>query len=346
MAIRFALSGPLRRLPGTALGVVAGLAVLELVLHPLASQLRPPPPVVIACDSIDSPAVATRQTEEGVALARYSRCGARLTGNPFVSSGAPLVLLGDSYVAAREVDDDETMGARLEAIARDSDRPLAVRQYGWPGASPARYLMVANDVLNRWRPERVVIAVNDDDLGLNTTEGPPPRLKLLPAGHVVVDTSSRGWSASPGAPPTFALLGLMEHRWTMIANRSPWIIRRLSGPPDAPLSLLGEAVLADVPEAVVRALSDAYGRRLLIVYLADVRVVGGTAMTQKEELLLAACARHRVHCASTRSDMLAARSAGRAVRGSVTTTLGIGHLNPDGHDVVARLIWRELQRGD
>ena len=98
-----------------------------------------------------------------------------------------------------------------------------------------------------------------------------------------------------------------------------------------------------VPRAAVKALAQAYGPGLLVVYTADVRVTGGEKADEGEERLLAACAQQHVRCVSMRQTMLAARREGHVVRGFPTTTLGVGHLNAKGHELVGRAIWNEIR---
>jgi len=51
-----------------------------------------------------------------------------------------------------------------------------------------------------------------------------------------------------------------------------------------------------------------------------------------------------VRCMSMRPLMLAARRNGLVVRGFPTTTLGVGHLNAMGHELVGRAVWAAIRR--
>jgi len=98
-----------------------------------------------------------------------------------------------------------------------------------------------------------------------------------------------------------------------------------------------------VPGAEVRALAQAFGPSLTLVYTAAVRATGGAQPDPEEAHLLAACAELRVHCISTRAEMLARRRVGEVFRGFPTTTLGVGHMNAAGHRLVAEEIWHEIR---
>jgi len=326
-------------------GVAVALAVLELALRPLASPNLPP----IARpgdDSIGSPAVEARQLEEGIGKAHFSLAGARLTGNTAIPDAATIVILGDSHVVAREISDDQTMGAWVERLARKNLQLVNVRQYGWRGASPPQYLLVAHDVLARWHPTQVVVVLDGDDLGADPLNRRFPRMRILQNDSVEIVPSPDA-AAAARQDHYSTLATLFRIRWQQVLERAPksvryWlnVAREVRGPePDA-------ASLAAVPRAEVKALSHAFGSRLLIVYTADVRATGGDKADAGERRLLDACAAQHVRCVSMRQLMLSARRNGFVLRGFSTTTLGVGHLNAMGHELVGRTIWSEISRQD
>jgi hypothetical protein len=306
-----------------------------------------PPPRIIA-DSLHSPVVTTRQVDEGLAVANYTAAGSRVTGSPPANSGITAVLLGDSYVVAREVADHETMGSQLERLARDNGLPLDVRQYGWNGASPAQFLYVANDVLTRWRPRHVIVVLSSNDLDGNTLTGIPPRLRVDPTGkpRIVGPPMS---TATP-APYPSALWMLTYHRWLKLRHRAPKWTRPHTGPApavsvapqDERLAEPDSGELLALPRAVASALSSAYGSSLTLVYLAEVGPADDVVIEPEEERLLVACAELQVACVSTRDPMLRARRQGIIGRGGPTRPLGSGHLNPHGHRLAAEAVWRTI----
>ncbi|MDP9177822.1 MAG: hypothetical protein M3O61_09095 [Gemmatimonadota bacterium] len=337
------MTSPLFRGAATLSGVVAALIVLELGLRPLATPDLPPfaRPAV---DALDAPVVSTRQLEEGIAEANFSAAGARLTGNPTLSGAPLIVVLGDSHVVAREISDGETMGAWIERLARRERYFVNVRQYGWRGASPPRYLLVAGEVRDRWRPAQIVVILDGDDLGADPLNRRFPRMRI---GH----DDAVELVHSPDANPDTAISGqrftvamLARIRWRRVLERAPKNLRAFL---NAPVEHRGPAptpeMIAAVPRAAVKALAKAYGPGLLIVYTADVRVRGGERADPGEERLVAACAQHQVRCVSMRETMLASRRAGHVVRGFQTTTLGVGHLNSKGHELVGRAIWSAVR---
>lgn len=332
------------RLLSSLLGVLTALVVVELGLRPLATADLPPL-AQPAADRLGAPVITSRQLEEGIAEAHFSSAGARLTGNPVVAGGPVIVILGDSHVMAREISDDQTMGAWVERLARNEHYFINLRQYGWRGASPPQYLLVARDVLDKWKPTEVVVVLDGDDLGPDPLNRRYPRMRIGADDSVEI---VRDPHESPVASPTHhhsTLATLFRIRWQMVLERSPRTVRYWLG---AQLEQRGPTpdpqMVAAVPRVEVKALARAFGPRLTIVYTADVRAVGGEKIDPGEQRLLDACAVQHVRCLSMRQLMLAARRNGYVVRGFSTTTLGVGHLNAMGHELVGRAIWAAIRR--
>lgn len=327
----------------SGVGVIAALCLLEVGLRPLATADLPPYARPSA-DAFGSPVITSRQLEEGIAEAHFSSAGARLTGNPVVAGGPLIVILGDSHVMAREIRDGQTMGAWVERLARNDSYFVNVRQYGWRGASPGQYLLVAHDVLDRWNPVRVVVVLDGDDLGADPLNRRFPRMKIGRDDAVEIVRGVGDGPAEALVHHHFTLATLFRIRWQHVLERSPKRVRYWF---HAPFEQRGPTpdpqTIASVPRAEVKALSRAFGSRLILVYTADVRATGGEKVDPGEQRLLDACAEQQVRCVSMRPQMLAARRNGHVVRGFSTTTLGVGHLNGMGHELVGHAIWAAIR---
>ena len=326
-------------------GVLAALCLLEVGLRPIASADLPPFARPSA-DSLGSPVVTSRQLEEGIAESHFSSAGARLTGNSTVAGGPTIVILGDSHVMAREIGDGQTMGAWIERLARSSRYFVNVRQYGWRGASPPQYLLVAKDVLARWNPTEVVVVLDGDDLGADPLNRRFPRMTIGANDSVAIVRDPKDVSAATPVHHRFTLVTLFKIRWRQVLERSPKSVRYwLMHTPVEPRGPLPDPeTISAVPRAEVKALARAFGSRLLIVYTADVRATGGEKVDPGEQRLLDACAEQRVRCMSMRALMLSARRNGLVVRGFSTTTIGVGHLNALGHELVGRAVWAAIRQ--
>ena len=330
-----------------ALGVATACAAVELGLRAFASPQGPPTPN-IAADSLGEDTLVRRQLFEGVSVARFSSAGARLTGNPWIPTAPTVVLLGDSYVVGAAVGDRQTMGSLLERNARREGVSVNVRQYGWIGASPSRYLLVGDAVLQRWNPAEVIIAISDNDLDGRALYESTPGLRVNASGGLEILPEP----AVPvlGAPRRSALGALLFARtWLIQWRRSRAVVASRAAPipvtPENASAILPDSLqLALLPRAVVHALVAKFGSRLALVYLAEVGVEGDDTASTIERRLFAACELEQVRCATTRPSMLAARRAGVIAHGFFNTTPGNGHLNPAGNAMAGAEIWKLVRR--
>jgi hypothetical protein len=331
-------------------GVLAALVCVELALRAFITPGALPLPSIRA-DSFDDPSIEWRQIDEGIATSHFTVHGARLTGHAPARGGNTAVIIGDSYVVAEQVGDRQTMGARLETLARESGIPLDVRQYGWPGASPAQYLYVAADIRDRWQPSRVFVVLSSNDFDKYGLVQAAPRFRVDTAGRLRIIGDRMAGAAVPRRGSR--MMKAVRHRWVLIERR---FVRRAAARegrsvalPEifaiAPAELPPDSLeLERAPGAVVRALGRAYGPALTVVYLAEAGVRGDSVPDRAEALMLSACAAAAVDCVSTRPAMAAAVRAGKASHGLGIAPLGNGHLNRAGHAVVGRVMWERLAR--
>lgn len=330
-------------------GALAGLLACELALRIFATPGLSPRPDAIA-DSFDAEVVERRQIDEGVAASHFSVYGARLTGNSPLRAIPPALILGDSYVEAEQVSDNQTMGAWLERLARANGVPLDVRQFGWLGASPAQYLLIADSLLERWTPSEVFIVLSANDFDNNALVFGQPSLRVSETGELrLIGGPIPYVSAKP--PHASVLMMLARRRWELLARRYPLLKRSPPALPSAaastapkPEALPDSLEYARAPDAIVRALHEAYGSSLTLVYLAEIRLKGDQKAPQIETAFVAACARLQTRCVSTRDAMLAAYRAGHVGHGAGVAPLGNGHLNAAGHEVLGRMMWQILQQ--
>lgn len=330
-------------------GILAGVIASELALRVFVTPGVPARPDIVA-DSFSADEVERRQIEEGVATSHFSPSGARLTGNPALRAQAPILILGDSYVEAEQVPDHQTMGARLETLARASGAAIDVRQFGWMGASPAQYILTASDIRQRWKPSHVFIVLSANDFDHNGLLLAQPRFRVESDGRLrILGGPIPPVTARP--PRTSVVAMLMRHRWEVIRKRVSfdWLelpdteARRTVVQASAPTESGPDSLEYErAPEAVVRALQNAYGPSLSLVYLVPIGLGGDTTPNAIESRFLDACARVNADCVSTREAMLDARRAGRIGHGAGISPLGSGHLNAAGHDVVGQIMWKRI----
>lgn len=332
-----------RRWLATAAGAALALALCEAGLRQLSRN--PPDRVPVARDTPREPVHERRIYHEGIATAHFSPAHARLTGGEWIP-GAPVgVIVGDSHVVAAQVADDETMGAVAERGLRALGVPVNVRQYGRAGSSAPHMLHEAPEIVRRWDPAWVVVVVADGDLDRNALVG-SPRLEIHP------DTS---WvlRVDPPRPLPAGARGVVRRGYQAATRASALAYmtavragRMIHGPlahhPPLRPTDPGYAVRRLVPLVTVRALRQAYGDRLHVVYLSYAGVTPAKDVAYFEAALLEACRVEGVRCTSMHPAFTRARDAEhRLPRGFANTAPAFGHLNAGGHRMVGEAIIRE-----
>jgi hypothetical protein len=316
-------------------GVIGAVLVAELALRPLTTPL----------DNRWDPLLAqrpggrvreVRRFTEGIAASHYSRSRERLTGHPFIATAPNGVILGDSYVEAVQVPDQETMGSVLERSLRAAGKPINVHQYGWSGADVPQYVLVASDVLRRWDPPWVIIVLTANDLGPDLFED---RVRL-------VERPGGGWDAVAdsvriGKSRLHRLAGAVLSRSVLayhLMKRAQEAGLPLAGAGNGdgdggPASIQqGGLPLAERARVALSALRQSYGDRLRILFIADVGIDGRSAKSPAEEAVAATCQKLGIRWADTRARMTQDRlDSGRVSRGFINSIPGRGHINAIGH---------------
>lgn len=319
-----------RRLWGRTLaGLVVGLVACECLTRLFSSPLD---------------AVPAKHYKEGLSRVTIGEDHLRATGNPWLTGGDVGLILGDSHVAAVEVDDLETMGSVLERNARGSGLPLNVVQYGWPGEGVAAYVGLAPELLAAWHPRWTAIMMNEGDLGANALGGDSFQMTVGADGDVQVSDQREGKSNSSFR----RMVRSVFQRSALVTTGFVRVKEIMAGsrrPPEAAPPPAAATEVVNVPRPALRALRQVYGDRLVIVFLPIVGVNTPAQPHPKEVALMQVCQAEALTCVSLRPAMIEQRDGQAGIaRGFPNTLPGVGHLNGSGHRLVADAIQREVTR--
>jgi len=326
----------------TTAGVVFALLLAEISLRPWAGQLYRFDVEPVSADRIKTPTKTVRYYGEGIATSHFSPSRARLTGRAPITGAPWIVIMGDSFVEALQLNDSETMGAVVERLAQASD-PINVRQYGWPGASPPKYAIEAASVLRLWNPSMVAVIANANGF----------RTAALDTHWTKAQIRGDNFLIQPVAPDRLTLpvrlWFVMRHSalFEMVTSRfvldiSPEIpgLHTFHSTAEA---AQGTPSNAEILPMMVRLLKQTYGDRLFLVYAAEPALTSTQPEPEETEILLQ-CRLQGVRCASTgsflRDALLSLQYFGSGYSNSAPEK---GHYNANGHRLVGELIWSEYR---
>ncbi len=306
-----------------ALALLSSVVMMELLLRIWISpmlQLAPPDARWTPLDV--APSIEIRQVSEGVATAHYSVDGRRNASLPAGTPGRRVILLGDSYVEASQLNDSETVGARLEQMSAGSARPVRVLQYGWSGAAPPLYIELAAK-FKPLNPSHVALVLNPTDL--TPDEVFNGRFVRFNRSFELVPNPDRRTRFTP-------LLAALKR--SVLFSEVFVRAQQLFGTGTAKAKETKDFD-ARVVQQTVHQSKAAYGDTLVIVYLAE----KGAVRPQELEL--------QKQCAATGVKLINIRYEEEADpqywRGFSNTVIGEGHLNTYGAERLAELIWKVVQ---
>lgn len=252
---------------------------------------------------------------------------------PAAGRGAPRVLIiGDSFTEALQVDDDEAFSGRLSTVN--------ALNIGRASHSVADYVAFASEYRARYQPQWTVVEVGPTDFAEDAFEPSkthfdrhlaviviPPRfgtisrlLMTLRDHSALIDRGIARWQAYRTAarmPPLFRAADEEAHagpRASQLAERQ-WPVAE-----------------------EMNLLLDAYAHRVTFLFIPPL-APPSTVETQ----FLQTCTSNHLSCVDARATFADFRSRGDAPFGFPNSRPGVGHMNARGHAAVARLLECELE---
>jgi lysophospholipase L1-like esterase len=300
---------------------------MELLLHPFSGEHE------------KTSGSEVRSFREGLAQAHFTPDWRRATGNPQFAVAPTILIVGDSHVEALQVGDTQTMGSLLERRLRAEGQPWNVLQYGSSGADGPDYVYEARLLESEFPAQTIFLLVNGNDFATTITEA---------ARLVERDGKVLAEAHGPGSAPGHRSSVHDGFWWRKVRESGlycavtlrlhldilPRIVEHHASAQesDAP----DQAAPPNTLHLIVRALQQAYGPRLHILYAPLQPFAAHTPLEPQESSLLAECRTLGMACRSLRPRMeedLVAHH--QFARGFSDTQPGVGHLNARGHQLVA-----------
>ena len=316
----------------TFLGVLVALGAIEIAMRPFSFQI------------IHGKKYEMRQYLEGTSVSHYFRADPvsrwyRDTGNDMIMGAENLLLVGDSYLTARSIPDHATMGSLIESRSRTEGNPLNVVQCDFSSGTAATYAGFADLLVTTWKPKRVVVLLNDTDLGEEVFKASTEyRLKFSPTGapQIYKYVEHRN-NYKIRLEENSALLQTLHPRWNLIFTNTS-----KSSFPRHKINKDANALLGKIPKASVTLLKQAYGEKLIVIFFPEMRMDRHSEPGESELQLEKECALADIPFASCRNEFVKLRQNFIYVHGFHNTVPGDAHLNEKGHLVMAEIIWKLL----
>lgn len=368
-------SGRLRRIAGNlaalAVSTLLALGLAEIVVRAALPQqlilLRPDiwQPVDTLGWELRRDVRTTINTGEGEVPVRTDRDGFRVGEAGRVEAPRRLLVVGDSYLEALQMDYEQSLPGRLQdSLPARLGAPIAVRLAASGGWDPSHYLLATRKHLGRVRPSAVLVGVflGNDIIDRHVDHWAPReaivrnrfrrprsmaprewvRAFLLPVNdfletrshlYVLVRGRLSGLRMRMGLAPQ---AGIPRHYYRADSSSAAWdvtagVLARL----DAAAREAGAPTLFVLIPASYQIDSTVFAR-----WLESARIAPGLLAIDQPNRLLAAAMRARgLEVVDPLPDLRAAAGRGQRVFGTVDT-----HLNAAGHGVVSQRVLPEVSR--
>lgn len=347
-----------------AVGVGLALVTMNLTATRLHNLPTVPNPLF---GEVHEPGKRFRQQIEGNGSGIFTSNCVRRAALPAAGQAPVLLILGNSYTEATQVNDEDHFAHLLEQRLGG----IPVLALGISSYSVADYVARAPEFKRLFRPDWVIIPVRAADFAANAwnkgkgggyayfswvdrpggvaaPETPPGAETAL--GVVQLPVSQSGWLSSvtrekfPSWFPlmTFAYRRKADLQAWMDGHERPWFkaTAEVAGNKQRP-----EAALEKFPlEDEMRLLATAWEGRLTLLYLPEFDPIQPSKQTESEGLLRSVAEKQGVRFISLRAKFSALAAKGRTPYGFNNTRFNWGHWNGDGHEAAADVLFREYQR--
>lgn len=295
------------------------------------------------------------QRTEGWAVTQIGKHGILGTADIETIQDPIVAFWGDSYVEALHVPDEAKMAAQFTRACRArTRRPLVGVNIGYSGRNVADYYSLI-PAYERVAPSivcHVIVVGHFEDILPDRFDGRSNRFVSRPQPAFVHHGWKPRWQKIKGALDSLNL----QFVWRLAVDLTELSVRLRPGPVPAPgnedVRPDGDLGLQEAWSFLITAMRQRTDRPLLFVYLADVpkiengRVRLDNPEQRRTELFGDLCRRHGVGFIDMTEDFVRLyKTKGKLARGFANGIPGRGHINADGHRLVAEAVLLHLANG-
>ena len=318
-------------------GVIVSFAVMNLVVGGLLwhdTGYRNGP----VFGDVLRPGFLVRGTE-GYCITSINSLGLRGPELSSVQRNTRVLFLGDSFTQAFQVFDQQTFVDCTERLLAAHGVHTECVNAGVSGENSARYIGLSAAYRKAIQPSYVVVQLSDHafspDVLRPVAGGATWWLKA--DGSEWIPTRLRSTPTSGETLRKFAtfvpLVVYLKDRWQLASSEDDSIPAR-AGPP----------VNAALIDWSVTQLARDYGPNMTVLWIPSLSYTGGSNSPTLIEIEVArACSRRGIQFVDPRDEMQAEfRRTGQPLQGFGNTQPGVGHLNAEGHRIVADVLAEHL----
>jgi hypothetical protein len=310
--------------------------------------------------TIFAPGSISRYRLEGSGRSTWISHGIRREKEIDVNSPSKILVLGDSFTEALQVDDADTYVQRTEDLLAAAGSHATLLNAGKSSCSVADYVANAEIYLKTFVPAWTVVQVQEDDFTTDAWNqhkqnkgscyfSRDPGTNLIRV-HAPMELSPerRGflryfadWLRNRSALVQLALRRVEEFQvWV---RHEPPLFRASQVP--AVKTIPQSASWRDYPiDQEMEMLDHAYHGRLTVLYLSEFDPRHPGMRSEFEEHITKLCQKRCLSIVCTSSNYLPLAARGVAPFGFNNSKYNYGHMNSDGHKVVALALAGELER--
>lgn len=311
----------------TVIGVLVALLAFEVMIRQLAFGYQTVDPKL---GWVWRDMTVVNRLNEGYGVSHWSTDGARVHV-PVPESAPHVLVLGDSFTEALQVDDDEVFSGVL--------RGVDAINAGQSARSIADYVALAPELRARFRPRWTVVEAGPADFAGDAFDD--SKTHFTPGLDVVVVPPRFGTISAMlmSARHRSAILDYGFARWHAYrtASKMPPLFRAADS--ESPPERKAETPIAQWPVGdEMRLLGDAFDGRVTFLFVPQFDGPPGDVETSWD----AACRSARLSCVNLRASFEDFRRRGDAPFGFPNSRFGEGHLNAGGHAAAASLLQAEI----
>jgi lysophospholipase L1-like esterase len=333
---------------GSVGGILLALVAMELVVRQV---YHVPVAFEPGFGTIIRPGATVRWRREGRGESHWTRLGIRGREAPDLSKSSVLVL-GNSFTEALQVDDDEVFTAIVERRLRRDGIEATVLNAGHSGASAADYAANAPRDESVFHPRWTVIQLSPHDLAEWAWNPQRSHFAYDGDGRLVArarPVPARGRLRAVLSPLVNHVMLLVYGHYRLeefkeAAAAQPPLFRAAETESVTPMPTAPAPPTAYPVEGEMDLLAASHGGRVTFLFIPNLDLRSPHTMTPAEARFDAHCRQASLSCVSLRPGYAELVRRGVSPFGFENSPFNQGHLNQDGHRLAAEALSAELER--